>query len=88
VELGREDDEDEEEEERPLETVGNIFARSVRFDSFQLWKRSTNYSTLISSFWCDVMSCDLCVSLSPSPVACYRIRNQNQMGNGQGLKCK
>jgi hypothetical protein len=66
VELGREDDEDEEEEERPLETVGNIFARSVRFDSFQLWKRSTNYSTLISSFWCDVMSCDLCVSLSLS----------------------
>jgi hypothetical protein len=33
VELGREDDEDEEEEERPLETVGNIFATfdSIRF---------------------------------------------------------
>jgi len=30
VELGREEDEEEEEEERPLETVGNIFARSIR----------------------------------------------------------
>lgn len=41
MELGREEDEEEEEEERPLEDVGNIFARSIRF--LQLWKRSTNY---------------------------------------------
>jgi len=30
VEWGREEDEEEEEEERPFETVGNIFARSIR----------------------------------------------------------
>lgn len=41
MELGREEDEEEEEEEeRPFETVGNIFARSIRFDPFQLRKRS------------------------------------------------
>jgi hypothetical protein len=50
VELGREDD--EEEEERPLETVDNIFARSIRFVSSM--ETTMNYSTLISSFWGDV----------------------------------
>jgi hypothetical protein len=52
VELGREEDEEEEEEERPFETVGNIFARSIRFDPFQLRKRSKIFffSNLISSF--------------------------------------
>lgn len=69
MELGLEEDEDKEEEERPLVTVGNIFAcsirfDSIRFDSFQLWKRSKDFSILISSFWCDVMNCDLSLSLS------------------------
>ena len=77
MELGREEDEEEEEEERPLETVGNIFARSIRSVSATETIEDFLFFLLIWFLRFDVkMNCDLCLFLSPSPVPCFGLRSE------------